>query len=431
MKYMFFLIFFSFAISAKCQNSLGKSDDFSRIALNTFIPENVLSDFPNVRSILKQRLDAVSSMNGMGGNEAFPRFVITGTANIVFDETIEGSPPKYVKTVEVFLSIGDGVEGVEFSSEIIEVKGVDDNEDKAFISAIKKINPRNKKLKEFISNAKEKIVEYYNSKCDFILKEAESLNSNKDYDTALSKLFEVPDVCKECFDKSMDYSKIVYKAKIENQCQEKISKASSLISQDNWVDAAGELVGITPDMNCFSEVKELQKKITDHKCSISIGKARGFWANRDSKSAAIALSEVSFDSSCYSEAKGLFKDISGAIDAQKKKEWDLAYEKYNRDQIIKEEVNELELELSRSDQNIKIQDSELNRELSRSDQQIKVEDAGVQRKIDMLSAEAKAYLTKKTADNQKLLIKTMGNTAVEVARANAKKAPPVYNYSVF
>ena len=49
----------------------------------------------------------------------------------------------------------------------------------------------------------------------------------------------------------------------------------------------------------------------------------------------------------------------------------------------------------------------------------------------MLSAEAKAYLTKKTADNQKLLIKTMGNTAVEVARANAKKAPPVYNYSVF
>jgi len=121
---MFFLIFFSFAISAKCQNSLGKSDDFSRIALNTFIPENVLSDFPNVRSILKQRLDAVSSMNGMGGNEAFPRFVITGTANIVFDETIEGSPPKYVKTVEVFLSIGDGVEGVEFSSEIIEVKGV-------------------------------------------------------------------------------------------------------------------------------------------------------------------------------------------------------------------------------------------------------------------------------------------------------------------
>ena len=107
-----------------------------------------------------------------------------------------------------------------------------------------------------------------------------------------------------------------------------------------------------------------------------------------------------------------------------------SYEKYNRDQIIKEEVHDIELELSRSDQQIKIQDSDLNRENSRSDQQIKVKDAGVQRKIDMLSAEAKSYLVRKTADNQKLLIKTMGKTAIEVARANSKKSPPVYNYNV-
>ena len=201
-------------------------------------------------------------------------------------------------------------------------------------------------------------------------------------------------------------------------------------------------------MECYSNTIDLQKKITDHKCSISIGKARGFWAKRDSKNASISLSEVSYDSSCYSESQVLFKEISGSIDAQRKKEWDLSYEKYNRDQIIKEEVHDLELELSRSDQQIKIQDSDLNRENSRSDQQIKVKDsdlnrensrsdqqikvkdAGVQRKIDMLSAEAKSYLVRKTADNQKLLIKTMGKTAIEVARANSKKSPPVYNYNV-
>jgi len=246
----------------------------------------------------------------------------------------------------------------------------------------------------------------------------------------------------------MDLSKLVYKSKIENECQEKISQANVFISQDNWNDAAGSLIGITPDMECYSNTIDLQKKITDHKCSISIGKARGFWAKRDSKNASISLSEVSYDSSCYSESQVLFKEISGSIDAQRKKEWDLSYEKYNRDQIIKEEVHDLELELSRSDQQIKIQDSDLNREnsrsdqqikvkdsdlnreLSRSDQQIKVKDAGVQRKIDMLSAEAKSYLVRKTADNQKLLIKTMGKTAIEVARANSKKSPPVYNYNV-
>ena len=45
----------------------------------------------------------------------------------------------------------------------------------------------------------------------------------------------------------------------------------------------------------------------------------------------------------------------------------------------------------------------------------------------MLDADAKAYLVKKTADNQRLLIKTMGKTAVGVAKANAKRQPPTYN----
>ena len=83
----------------------------------------------------------------------------------------------------------------------------------------------------------------------------------------------------------------------------------------------------------------------------------------------------------------------------------------------------MELELARSDQKIKVADSN-------ADRGIRVANAETQRKIDMLDADAKAYLTKKTADNQALLIKTMGNTAIEVARANAKKKPPVYNYSV-
>ena len=442
------IILFLISNNIFSQNKSTSSDDFSRISINTYLPDNVLSDFPKARRLLKSKIKSITSRNGMGSNDAYPRFVMSGNVNTLFSETLDGLPPKYIKTIEVTLSIGDAIEGVEFLSESLELRGVDDREDQAFISGIKKLSPRNKIIKKFVENAKNKIIEYYNSKCDFILKEAETLQNNKDYDNALSKLFEVPDVCKECFEKSMDLSKLVYKSKIENECQEKISQANVFISQDNWNDAAGSLVGITPDMECYSSTIDLQKKITDHKCSISIGKARGFWAKRDSKNASISLSEVSYDSSCYSESQVLFKEISGSIDAQRKKEWDLSYEKYNRDQIIKEEVHDIELELSRSDQQIKIQDSDLNRENSRSDQQIKVKDsdlnrensrsdqqikvkdAGVQRKIDMLSAEAKSYLVRKTADNQKLLIKTMGKTAIEVARANSKKSPPVYNYNV-
>ena len=90
--------------------------------------------------MLEGRLDAVASMNGMGSNEALPRFIISGNAFTVFDETLDTYPPKFVKTIEVLVSIGDGIEGVEYASEFIELKGIDDAEDKAFVSAIRKLN---------------------------------------------------------------------------------------------------------------------------------------------------------------------------------------------------------------------------------------------------------------------------------------------------
>ena len=45
------------------QNNRGSSDDAGRIALNTFIPSDVLSDFPRAKKMLEGRLDAVASMN--------------------------------------------------------------------------------------------------------------------------------------------------------------------------------------------------------------------------------------------------------------------------------------------------------------------------------------------------------------------------------
>jgi len=411
-KYIIISAIFLSSLFSFSQNNRGSIDDTGRIALNTFIPSDVLSDFPRAKKMLEGRLSAVASMNGMGANEALPRFIISGNAFTVFDETLDTYPPKFVKTIEVLVSIGDGIEGVEYASEFIELKGIDDDEDKAFVSAIRKLNPRNTLLKSLVENAQNKIIEYYNAKCDFILKEAETLASNKDYDNSLAVLVEVPEVCKDCYDRAMDFSTVVYKQKVENECQINISQANAYIAQDKWDDASNSIIGVTPDMQCYEEVASIQKKITDHRCAISIGKARGAWANRDSKAASIALSEISWDSACYDDAQKLFQEISSLIDAEKKREWDLAYEKYNRDQVMREQVNELEIEIAKSNQNILELDSES------------------QRKISELDAESKAYLTKKTADNQMEILKIASKTAIQTARANSRKKPPTYNYNV-
>lgn len=177
---------------------------------------------------------------------------------------------------------------------------------------------------------------YYNSRCDFIQKEALAMADRKEYEEAISSLLAVPEVCKDCYMACQDLTVKVYKMKMDNECAENIQKATVAKTNNEWDEAASHLTSILPDVKCYDDAQALLTEIEDHRCSEALGKAKGAWANRDSKLASSYLSEVSTDSKCASEAKQLFTNISGKLDADEKKEWDLAYEKYNRSQTQNE-----------------------------------------------------------------------------------------------
>jgi hypothetical protein len=378
------LLFLMFPFFVKAQNTRGKTNDAGRIVLNTFlgkvegVPEGALK-------LLNNKLSQIASGNGMGGSQSFPRFVISADIDVLTKDITPTAPPKTALTLGVTLYIGDGIEGTVFSSEYLELKGIANNETKAFIQSFRPLNPRNKKFNEFIENGKKKIIEYYNSKCDFILKEANTLADQKQFDSSILKLIEVPEVCKECYDKAMDLSTEVYKRKMENECQQNITKSNSLIAQDKWEEATVPISSYTPDMSCYSDVKQLLSKIGDHKCSISLGKAKGAWARRDSKTAASALSEISYDSNCYEEGVKLFNSISSSIDEKEKRDWDLQYEKYDREQKIKEIVAETNRLDSDSQRKINELDADSRRKVE--EQMVEVE----KQRIDAMRAIGIAY----------------------------------------
>ena len=395
MKNILFLLLFITA-SVTAQNTRGKANDAGRIVLNTFIED--LEGVPaGALKMLKTKITQMASKNGMGGSESFPRFVMSADIDILTQDITPTAPPKTALTLGVTLYIGDGIEGTVFATEYIELKGIGNNETKAYIQSFRALSPRNKKFNEFIETGKKKIIEYYNSRCDFILKEANTLADQKDFDESISKLVEVPEVCKDCYDKAMDLSSTIFKRKMENECQENMSKSNSLIAQDKWEEAANPIAGYTPDMACYPDVKSLFTKIGNHKCSVSLGKAKGAWAKRDSKSAASALSEISFDSSCYQEGMKLFKSISSALDAKAKQEWDLKYEKYNRDQTIKEVV----AETNRLDANSQRGINELNSE--------------TQRKINSLDAESRRKVQEEMVNVEKRRIEAFRQIGVAAA----------------
>ena len=445
-KSLIVVFLLSLSLSIHSQNDLGKSDDAARIVLNTFISDDILEELPSARKLFVTKLGQIASRNGMGGGGASMnnRFIISGDINILTKDITATAPTKYLVTIETTLAIGDGIDGKAFSSEFIEFKGIGISEDKAFISAIRKINPRHKLIKQAIKEGKEKIIEYYNSKCDFILKEASALADSKKFDEAVFLLNQVPMVTKECYDKAMDLSTVIYKRKMENECQQNLTKSNSLIAQNKWVEAALPIASYTPDMSCYSDVKKLMSKIGDHHCSISLGKAKGAWARRDSKGAATALSEISFDSSCYNEGVKLFKSISTALDAKAKQEWDLKYEKYNRDQVIKEvvaesqmldadsrrRINETISETNRLDsesqRGINETISETNRLDSNSQRGINELNEETQRKINSLDAESRRKIKEEMVSVEKRRI----DAARDVGVAYGKNQPKtITNYS--
>ena len=310
-----------FCINTNAQNSLGKSDDSARIVLNSYIPTQV-EGIPSIaKRHLTNKLNQIATKNGMGGSAYNPRFIITPNVSVLTKDITSTAPPMTALTLEVTFYIGDGISGTLFASESIEVKGVGRSETKAYISAIKQIKPSYPAIKELVNTGKAKIIEYYNSKCDFIIKEALTKADRKEFDDAISSLLAVPEVCKECYDKCQDHAVTVYKNKMENECMEKIQQARTARANNNWDEAAVLLSGILPDVSCYNDAQVILKEVEDHRCSVALGKANGAWSSMNSQDAGYWLSQVSADSKCYKDALVLGNSIKAKLKKDEDKEW--------------------------------------------------------------------------------------------------------------
>lgn len=239
-------------------------DDFGRIILNSHISEK-LELSTEVKNTLLTKLDQISSANGMGGSQINPRFIITANLTIGTKDIIAGPPQMLAQNLELTLFIGDAITNTIFSTISLSLKGVGTNENKAYIDAFKNINPKNKEVVAFLEEGKTKIINYYSTNCDFILKDAQALTKQEKYDEAIYKLSLVPDVCKECYFKCLDTLTAIYQKKIDADCKIKLNQAKSLwAAQQTPIGAekAGDILStINPMASCQGEIDSFIKTI--------------------------------------------------------------------------------------------------------------------------------------------------------------------------
>ena len=238
-------------------------DDAARIALSAYM--NPSSSIPNnAKKTLKDRMQKIITKNGMGSAKN-TRFIMTANVRELNLEKSETAPVIYIYNLEVNLYIGDGIDGTLFSSCSLEVKAAGDSKDKAYMAALKKIKASDPQYQTFINEGKKKIVDYYTAKCDFIITQAQTKAKNQDFDAAIAELMQVPDVCKECYDKCMAVAQPIYQEKINQDGAKLLAEARGVWSAGQDVAAAEAaaaiLAQVNPQSSAFAGAESLNAEM--------------------------------------------------------------------------------------------------------------------------------------------------------------------------
>lgn len=264
-KFLTLIFFLVFSLTSFSQKNEKLADDFARISLNVHVPDQIEPITPIVQSALENRLSQIVSKYGIADNGLNKRFTIVPRITITDKSITSTAPAMHVMVMEVSFFIGDGVDGKLFSSYSISSKGVGENETKAYMAALKNIKTTDPKFELFISEGKKKILEYYNSQCDFMLKDAKTLSAKSEYEEALSLLSSIPQVCSSCYERANDLTGIIYRKKIDYECTKLFDEANSVWSAKQDENGANEaarlLIQIDPLSSCFTVAKNLLERI--------------------------------------------------------------------------------------------------------------------------------------------------------------------------
>lgn len=261
-----FLLLLVFNSSLFGQNSIKNADDLQRISFAVYIPPQIENLSSIAKDLLTSKLNQIAVANGLGGNSFNERFIITTNINIITKDLTPTAPSMTALNLDITFFLGDGVDGKKFASTSISAKGVGETETKAYIQAIKTININNSIFKNMFETGRNKIIEYYNSRCDFIIKQAQISASQNKFDEAIYTLVSIPEVCKTCYLKAMDAVAPIYKRKIDRQCQIDLTNAKSTWAANQNYNGANEvaiiLTGMDPNASCYSEANKLITEIS-------------------------------------------------------------------------------------------------------------------------------------------------------------------------
>ena len=254
--------------------AISQTTDADRLSIGVVIP-----DYENIPAEalqnLEGKLQSLVTAQGVGDNRSAERFLITAKVDVTTKDITQTAPPKVSMKMDVTLIIGDVIEDKIYGSHTLSVAGIGINETKAFIQAFQRIKPNNPAVQKFVADTKQKVLDYYNGNCSFIISEADRTAKMGQYDDAIANLITVPSVCSDCYAQCQAKCLDVYEMrrtyeqeKLNHAGKEYIRQARSAWSVKHDYDCAQKaldlLAKVDPDAACVNEADALVNEINAH-----------------------------------------------------------------------------------------------------------------------------------------------------------------------
>ena len=185
-------------------------------------------------SILYNRLNQAVTLNGIASTDNSNKFLLIPSVTVLSIEPTTTTPINYVAEVEIALFVVDNSKKLLMSQETFIKKGVADNEGKAVVEAIKSIKARDPKIKKMITIGKNRIIEYYNTECETVVKTINAYIDCGMYEEALNELNAIPQIDGNtgCYDNTLNIL-----SKISQEQQDAANKSIKNGSPDvSWIN---------------------------------------------------------------------------------------------------------------------------------------------------------------------------------------------------
>lgn len=235
------------------------------VQLYVCAPEQTESVPESSMDYLINTLCTVVTSSGLSAQSDYlTQFLLIPKVNVATRNVIANAQQQVALTLDVTLQIVDNLSCAIYASTTINIKGVGTNETKAFNSAFRTINKENQQIKSLINSGKKKMLDFYEAETENIIKKANLLAVQGNYDEAFYLLSMIPSQCSK-YDLCISAGLSIWKEYKDYSYSKNLAKAESIWVAGQNYDAANMaglfLANILPDANCYGDAQRLYKEI--------------------------------------------------------------------------------------------------------------------------------------------------------------------------